>query len=127
MSEWYHRGKVYWTQLIGLKFRNSSAMSINRGELNYVIYIGKVKDLKFFHRGVVLQARFLAGKSPGWIQSGHWDRVYSYQLWLFHFLTGEIEALLLLFSWQVTLIELKDFSCKNKSFPSIKNVTDSPI
>ena len=46
------------------------------GKLNYVICIGEVENSNFLQRGVILQARFLPGNSPGWIQSGQLDRVY---------------------------------------------------
>ena len=49
---------------------NFNYLTFPLGELNYVIYIGEVENSNFFQWGVVLQARFSQGNSPGWIQLG---------------------------------------------------------
>lgn len=44
-----------------------------RGELNYVICVGEVKNSNLFQREVALQVTFSPVKSPRWIQPGNWD------------------------------------------------------
>ena len=66
LSKWYHQGniKIYWGEV------QKCTRHFPWSEINYVIYFGEVENPNLFNLGMVLQAIFLPGKTPGLIQPG---------------------------------------------------------
>ena len=83
LSEWYH-GVI--PKPNGVQFRKSLGnikfLKFLPGWTNSKICIGEVENSNFSQQGVVLKARFPPGSFPGWIQLGHWGRVFKFRRWL---------------------------------------------
>ena len=73
-------------KLIGVQFRKSLGnikfSKFLPGWTNYKICIGEVENSNFSQQGVVSKARFSPGSFLGWIQLGHWGRVFKFRRWL---------------------------------------------
>ena len=74
LPEWYHRGNIK-THLVNFR-KSVGKIYYSSFRLGWTYYVIQWKIETLLQREVVLQARFLTGKSPRWIQPGHWDRVF---------------------------------------------------